>query len=107
MQNGLCEAVANSPLVEGWTNEQWEQTLSNTTQLDLEDLEEVRVHALECAKACAKNAMAKERAAAKEWAAAAMSYGAKLAHRRTARIGAKPQLAQEVINGASHFSHAT
>ena len=103
LQNGLSEAMANSPLVEGWTNEQWEQTLINTNQLDLEDLEEVRVNALERAKACAKSAMAKGRAAAKEWAAAATSQGAKLAHRWTARIGAKPQLAEEVINGASHF----
>ena len=58
---------------------------------------------LDRSKACAKNAMAKGRAAAKEWAAAARSQGAKLAHRRTARIGAKPQLAEEVINGTSHF----
>ena len=97
VQNGLCEAMANSPPVEGWTNEQWEQTLNNTNPLDLGDLEEVRVNALERAKACAEDAMAKGRAAA------AMSQGAKLAHRRTARIGAKPQLAEEVINGTSHF----
>ena len=43
------------------------------------------------------------RAAAKEWAAAAMNHGAKLAHRWTSRIGAKPQLAEEVISGTSHF----
>ena len=97
VRNGLCEAMANSPL------EQWEQTLNNPNQLDLEDLEQVRVNALERAKACAKNAMAKGRAAAKEWTAAAMSQGAKLARRRTARTGAKPQLVEEVINGTSHF----
>ena len=44
----------------------------------------------------------KGRAAAKEWTAAAMNQGAKLAHRWTAKIGAKPQLAEKVINGASH-----
>ena len=52
--------------------------------------------------ACARNALAKGRAAAKEWAAAAMHQGAKLAHRWTARIGAKLQLAEEVIGGTSH-----
>ena len=51
-------------------------------QQDLEDLEEVRVNAMQHAKACAKKALAKGRAAAKEWAAAA---------------------AEEVINGSEHF----
>ena len=55
------------------------------------------------AKAGAKKALAMGRAAAKEWAAAALSQGAKLAHRWTGRIGTKPQLAEEVISGSSHF----
>ena len=88
--------MANSPSVDGWTKEQ-EQMLGSPQIFDLEDMEEVRVNAMERAKACAKNAMAKRRAAAKEWAAAAMSQGAKLAHGWTG-IGAKPQLAEEVIS---------
>ena len=55
------------------------------------------------AKVCAKKALAKGRAAAKEWAAVARSQGAKLAHRWTGRIGTKPQLAEEVISGSEHF----
>ena len=41
-------------------------------QFDLEDLEEVRVNAMERAKACAKKTLSKERATAQEWAAAAI-----------------------------------
>ena len=59
---------------------------------------------MEGAKACAKKALAKGRAAAKECAvAAAMDQGAKLAHQWTSRMGAKPQLAEDVISGTSHF----
>ena len=47
-------------------------------QFDLDDLEEVRVNAMQRAKACAKKALAMGRAAAKEWAAAALGQGAKL-----------------------------
>ena len=95
VQIGLDEAMANSPSDDGWTKEQWEQILINPQQFDLEDLEEIRINSMGCAKACAK----RDGAAAKEWAAAAMSHGAKLAHRWTSRIGAKPQLAEEVISG--------
>ena len=76
-------------------------------QFDLDDLEEVRVNAMQRAKACAKKALAMGRAAAKEWAAAAMSQGAKLAHRWTGRIGTKPQLAEEVITWVITFLHAS
>ena len=55
------------------------------------------------AKACAKKALAKGRAAAKEWAAMAMTQGAKLAHRWTRRIGTKPQLAEEVVSRTEHL----
>ena len=102
VQIGLDEAMTNSPSDDGRTKEQWEQILINPQQFDLEDLEEVRVNAMERAKARAKKALTKGRAAAKEWAAAAMNQGAKLARRWTARIGAKPQLA-EVISGTSHL----
>ena len=51
---------------DGWTKEQWEQILKDPQQFDLEDLEEVRVNAMHRAKACAKKALAKGRAAAKE-----------------------------------------
>ena len=103
VQLGLDEAMANSSSDDGWTKEQWEQILTNLQQFDLEDLEEVRVNAMERALACAKKALAKGRAAAKEWAAEAMNQGAKVAHCWTGRIGAKPQLADEVISGTSHF----
>ena len=92
--------MANSPSDDGW---QWEQILINPQHFDLEDLEEVRANAVERAKACAKKAFAKGRAAATDWAAAAMNQGAKLAHRWTGRIGGMPQLAKEVISGTSHF----
>ena len=103
VQVGLEEAMANSPAEDGWTTEQWRQILLDPQQFDLEDLEEVRVNAMQRAKACAKKALAKGRAASKEWAAAALNQGAKLAHRWTGRIGTKPQLAVEVINGSEHF----
>ena len=95
--------AAGSASDDGWTKEQWEQILINPQQFDLEDPEEVRVNAMQRAKTCAKKALAKGRAAAKEWAAMAMNQGAKLAHRWTGRIGAKPQLAAEVISGTVHF----
>ena len=88
---------------DGWTTEQWRQVRLDPQQFDLEDLEEVRVSAMQRAKACAKKALAKRRAAAKEWAAAALNQGAKFAHRWTGRIGTKPQLAEEVTNGSEHF----
>ena len=103
VQIGLEEAMANSSADDEWTSEQWRQILLDPQQFDLDDLEEVRVNALQRAKACAKKALAMGRAAAKEWAAAALSQGAKLAHRWTGRIGTKPQLAEEVINGSEHF----
>ena len=103
VQIGLEEAMANSSADDGWTTEQWRQILLDPQQFDLDDLEEVRVNAMQRAKACAKKALAMGRAAAKEWAAAALSQGAKLAHRWTGRIGTKPQLAEEVISGSSHF----
>ena len=65
VQIGLDEAMANFPSDDGWTKDQWEQILMNPQQFDLEDLEEVRVNAMERAKACAKKALANERAAAK------------------------------------------
>ena len=95
--------MANSPADDEWTFEQWKQILLDPQQFDLDDLEEVRVNAMQRAKAGAKKALAMGRAAAKEWAAAALSQGAKLAHRWTGRIGTKPQLAEEVISGSSHF----
>ena len=95
--------MANSSADDGWTTEQWRQILLHPQQFDLDDLEEVRVNAMQRAKACAKKAVAKGRAAAKEWAMAAMDQGAKMAHRWTGRIGTKPQLAEEVISGSSHF----
>ena len=55
------------------------------------------------AKAGAMKALAMGRAAAKEWAATALSQGVKLAHRWIGRIGTKPQLVEEVISGSSHF----
>ena len=103
VQIGLEEAMANSSADDGWTFEQWKQILLDPQQFDLDDSEEVRVNAMQRAKACAKKALAMARAAAKEWAAAALSQGAKLAHRWTGRIGTKPQLAEEVISGSSHF----
>ena len=103
VQIGLEEAMANSPADDGWTTEQWRQILMDPQQFDLEYLEEVRVNATQRAKACAKKALAMGRAAAKEWAAAALSQGGKLAHRWTGRIGTKPQLAEEVISGSEHF----
>ena len=63
----------------------------------------MRVNTMHRAKACAKKALAKGRAAAKEWAALAMAQGAKLAHRWTARSGTKPQLAEEVIDEQEHI----
>ena len=39
--------MTNSPSDDGWTKEQWEQILINPQQFDLEDLEEVRVNAME------------------------------------------------------------
>ena len=96
---GLEEAVANAPADDGWTKEQWEQILINPQQFDLEDLEEVRINATRRAKARAKKALAKGRAAAKEWAAMAMTQDAKLAHAWTAQ----PQLAEEVISGTVHI----
>ena len=95
--------MANSSADDEWTSEQWRQILLDPQQFDLDDLEEVRVNAVQRGKACAKKALAMGRAAAKEWAAAALSQGAKLAHRWTGRIGTKPQLAEEVINGSEHF----
>ena len=103
VQAGLEEAMVNSPADDGWTTEQWRQILLDPQQFDLEDLEEVRVNAMQRAKACAKKALAMGRATAKEWAAAALSQGAKLAHRWTGRIGTKPKLAEEVIKGSEHF----
>ena len=103
VQIDLEEAMANSSADDGWTTEQWRQILLDPQQFDLDDLEEVRVNAMQRAKACAKKALAMGRAAAKEWAAAALSQGAKLAQRWTGRIGTKPQLAEEVISGSSHF----
>ena len=90
--------MSKSPADDGWTKEQWEQKLKDPQQF--EDLEEVRVNAMHRAKACAKKAFAKGRAAAKEWAAMAMTQGAKLADRWTAT---KPQLAEEVISGTEHL----
>ena len=58
VQIGLEEAMANSPADDGWTKEQWEQILMDPQQFDLEDLEEVRVNAIQRAKACAKKALA-------------------------------------------------
>ena len=78
VQVGLKEAMANSPADDEWTTEQWQQILLDPQQFDLEDLEEVRVNAMQRAEACAKKALAKG-AAAKEWAAAALNQGAKLA----------------------------
>ena len=95
--------MANSSADDGWTTEQWRQILLDPQQFDLDDLEEVRVNAMQRAKACAKKALAMGRAAAKEWSAAALSQGAKLAHRWTGRIGTKTQLAEEVTSGSSHF----
>ena len=103
VQVGLEEAMANSPADGGWTTEQWRQIPVDPQQFDLEDLEEVRVNAMQRAKASAKKVLAKGLAAAKEWAAAALNQGAKLAHRWTWRIGTKPQLAEEVVNGSEHF----
>ena len=103
VQVGLDEAMTNSPADDGWTTEQWRQILLNPQQFDLEDLEGVRVNAVQRAKACAKKALAKGRAAAKEWAAAALNQGAKLALRWAGRSGTKPQLAVEVINGTEQF----
>ena len=91
--------MVNSPADDGWTTEQWRQILMDPQQFDFEDLEEVRVVAMQRAKACAEKALAKGRAAAKEWAAATMNQCAKLAHPWTGRIGAKLQLAEEVISG--------
>ena len=54
VQIGLDEAMANSPSDDGWTKEQWEQILINPQQFDLEDLEEIRINSMGCAKACAK-----------------------------------------------------
>ena len=96
VQMGLEEAMANSSVDDGWTKE---QILMDPQQFDLEDLEEVRVNAMQRAKACAKKALAKGRVAAKEW----MTQGAKLAHRWTGRIGTKPQLAEEVISETEHL----
>ena len=101
VQIGLDEAMANSSSDDGWTKEQWEQILINPREFNLEGLEEVRVNVTERAKACAKKALAEGRAAAKEWAAAAMNQGAKLAPRWTGRIGSKPQLAEEVTHFCS------
>ena len=94
--------MANSPADDGWTTEQWRQILMDPQQFDLEDLEEVRVNAMQRAKACAKKALAKGRAAAKEWAAM-MSQGAKLGTSLDWKIGTKPQLAEEVISGQEHI----
>ena len=97
VQAGLEEALANSPADGGWTTEQWRQIFMDPQQFDLEDLEEVRVNAMQRAKACDKKALAKGRAAAKEWAAAGIeSKRPNLAHRWTGRIGTKPQLVEEV-----------
>ena len=94
----LGEAMTNSPADDGWTKVQWEQILMYPQQFDLEDLEEVRVNAMQRAKACAKKALAKGRVVAKEWATMAMTHGAKLIHRWTGRIGTKPQLADDGIS---------
>ena len=59
VQIGLYEAMANSPSDNGWTTEQWEQILMDSQQFDLEDLEEVRVNAMERARARAKKALPK------------------------------------------------
>ena len=56
VQVGLEEAMVNSPAEDGWTTEQWRQILLDPQQFDLEDLEEVRVNAMQRAKACAKKA---------------------------------------------------
>ena len=103
VQFGLEEAMVNSPADDGWTEEQWEQILKDPQQFDLEDLEEVRVNAMHHAKACAKKALAKGRAAAKEWAALAVAQGAKLAHLWIARSDTKPQLGEEVIDEQEHI----
>ena len=73
--------------------------------LDLEDLEEVRANAMQRAMASAKKALSKGLAAANECeaAAAALNHGAKLVHAWPGRIGTKPQLAEEVVNGSEHF----
>ena len=99
--------MANSPADDGWTTEQWRQIPLDPHHFDLEDLEEVRVNAMQHAKARAKKVLAKGLAAAKEWAAAALNRGAKLAHRWNGRIGTKPQLAEEVINLSEHFLHSS
>ena len=65
--------MANSSADDEWTSEQWNQILLDPQQFDLNDLEEVRVNAMQRAKACAKKALTMARAAAKEWAAAALS----------------------------------
>ena len=97
VQIGLEEAIPNSPADDGLTKEQWEHILMDPQQFDLEDLEEVRINATRRAKARAKEALAKGRAAAKEWATMAMTQDAKLAHAWTGRIGTQPQLAEQVI----------
>ena len=47
VQAGLEEAMANSPADDGWTSEQWRQILLDPQQFDMEDLEEVRVNAMQ------------------------------------------------------------
>ena len=58
VQAGLEETMANSP-ADGWTTEQRRQILLGPQQFDLEDLEVVRVNAMQHAKARAKTALAK------------------------------------------------
>ena len=58
VQIGLEEAMANSSADDQWTFEQWKQILLDPQQFDLDDLEEVRVNAMQRAKACAKKALA-------------------------------------------------
>ena len=66
VQIGLEEAMANSSADDEWTSEQRRQILLDPQQFELDDLEEVRVNAVQRAKACAKKALAMGRAAAKE-----------------------------------------
>ena len=81
--------------------EQWKQILINPQQFHLEDLEEVRVNAMERAKAMCQESLGK-----------GTSRGGGDEPKRQVRTsvdeqerasGAKPQLGEEVISGTTHF----
>ena len=86
------------------TKEQWEQILISPQQFDLEDLEEVRVNAMERSKACAKKGFGR---------GTGRGEGVGNSGDEPRRRACSPmdwedwnesrQLAEEVISGTSHF----